>query len=121
MSDKHIALLVEVPAIYTADLDGLREYRGEFESESDWLRNCIRAETSVVRLRLEISGEKDSDVVEVWGAIREAQLVEPSVGYEPGGAVTDEQLREHGEHKLLRDERACEWCMTSPEALRDED
>ena len=113
---RHVALLVEVPVIFTEDLDDLREYRGEFESESEWLQNCIRI-GGPVRLRVEIAGEKDSEVVEVWGHIREAQLVEPSRGY--GGDepyLTDEQLEQHGQHKLLRDEHACEWCMTCPEA-----
>ena len=71
---KHVALLIEVPVIFTEDLDDLREYRGEFESESDWLLNCIRIDGGPVRLRVEISGEKDSEVVEVWGCVREAQL-----------------------------------------------
>jgi hypothetical protein len=108
--------LIEIPVIYTADLDALREYRGEFESESDWLLNCIRMD-GPVRLRGEVAGEKDSEVAEVWGMIREAQLVEPGRGYS-SGKLTDEQLQEHGQHKLLRDERACEWCMTNPEACR---
>ena len=116
--DKHIALVIEVPVIYTADLDALREYRDDFESESDWLLNCIRM-GGPVRLRCEVEGEKDSEIVEVWGSVREAKLVEPSRGYGNGPHLTDEQLREHGEHKLLRDEGACEWCMTCPEACRD--
>lgn len=118
MSRQTVALLVEIPVIYTDDLDDLREYRGDFESESDWLLNCIRV-GGPVRVRAEVEGEKDSEVIEVWGHIREAQLVEPSRGYGPGEALTNEQLQEHGQHKLLRDERACEWCMTNSEALRD--
>lgn len=118
---RHIALLIEVPVIFTEDLDDLREYRGEFESESDWLQNCIRV-SGPVRLRVEIEGEKDSEVVEVWGHVREAHLVEPSRGY--GGDepyLTDEQLEQHGQHKLLRDERACEWCATCSEAMEEDD
>ena len=115
---RHVALLVEIPAIYTDDLESLREYQGEYESESDWLLGCIRL-TNPVRLRAEVDGEKDSEVVEVWGSIREARLVEPGRGYDLGEPhLTDDQLRKHGEHKLLRDERACEWCMTDGEALR---
>jgi hypothetical protein len=106
---KHIAFLVEIPAIYTDDIDGLREYRGEFESESDFLSNCI-GEPRVVRLRTEVAGDKDSDVTEVWGIVREVQLVEPGRGYGPSPTLTDEQLAENG-HKLMRDERACEWCQ----------
>lgn len=115
---KHVAYLIEVPAIYTDDLDEMREYRDEFESESDWLLNCVRT-GGPVRLRVEIDGEKDSEVVEVWGYIREAQLVEPGRGYEPGGVLTDEQIAKNGQ-RLMRDERACEWCMTCPEACDDQ-
>lgn len=115
---KHVVLEVEIPAIYTADLDDLREYRDDFESESEWLLNCIRI-GGPVRLRVEVEGEKDSEVTEVWGHIREARLVEPGRGYGGAGQLTDEQLKDHGQHKLLRDERACEWCMTGSEALRD--
>lgn len=118
-ADKHVALLIEVPVIYTDDLDDLREYRDEFETESDWLLDCIRV-GGPVRLRVENEGEKDSEVIEVWGGIREASLVDPSRGYETGEPhLTDDQLREHGEHKLLRDERACDWCATNLQALRD--
>ena len=97
---KHVVLEVEVPVIYTADLDDLREYRDEFDSESDWLLNCIRV-GGPVRLRLEVEGEKDSEVVEVWGDVRAAKLVDPAPG------LADESLREHGKHRLLarEDER----------------
>lgn len=105
--DKHVALVIEIPAIYTADLDELRQY-GEHDTESDFLLNCI-GQPSVVRLRVELSGEKDGKVQEVWGLVREAQLVEPSVGYVPGGTLTDEQLADNGT-ALMRDEDACEWC-----------
>lgn len=118
---KHIALLVELPSLFTDDLDDYREYKSEFETESDWLENCI-AVSGPVRLRVQVSGEKESDVVEVWGDIREVQLVDPSRGYsvdEP--ALTEDQLAKNGSH-LLRDENACEWCMTCPEACdRDDD
>lgn len=102
-AEQHVALLIEVPMIYTDDLDGMREYRGEFESESDWLLNCI-ATGGPVRLRLEVTGDKDSDVNEVWGYIREAQLVEPSRGYEVSGHLTDEQLEEHGSRLMPDDD-----------------
>ena len=116
--DQHVALLIELPSIYTADLKDLSEYRDDFETESDWLLNCVRVE-GPVRLRVEVAGEKDSEVIEVWGHIREAELVEPSRGYNANGHLTWEQLEEHGKHRLLRDERACEWCMADSESLLD--
>lgn len=101
---------VEVPAIYTADLEDLREYKDHFDSESDWLLNCL-GEPGICRLRVEISGEKDSEVVEVWGQIRGARLAEPGRGYGDGSRrLTDDQLAESGGFKLMRDEDSCEWC-----------
>lgn len=108
LSAKHIAFLVEVPAIYTADIDELRVVEGDFDSESDFLSNCM-GEPGVVRLRTEISGEKDSEIVEVWGHIREVLLVEPSRGYGGNPKLADEQLEQEG-WNLLRDE-GCEWCQ----------
>lgn len=105
---KHLALVIELPDTYTADIDGLREYQDEMP-ESDFLLNCV-GEPSIVRVRMEIAGEKDSDVVEVWGHVREAKLVEPSRGYGPGPVLTGEQLAQNG-WKLTRDEDACEWCQ----------
>lgn len=99
---KHIVFEVEVPVIYTADLDDLREYRGSFETESDWLMNCIRA-TGICRLRTEIEGEKDSSIEEVWGHIRAVRLESPGRGYGSEPHLTDEQLAEHG-WKLVPDE-----------------
>jgi hypothetical protein len=107
LSAKHIAFLVEVPGIHTDDIDGLREVEWEFDSESDFLSNCV-GEPGVVRLRAEVSGEKDSEVVEVWGHVREVSLVDPSRGYGGDPHLTDAQLDENG-WKLLRDE-GCEWC-----------
>jgi hypothetical protein len=93
---KHYGFLVEVPALHTADLDELRKVDAEWETESEFLLNCC-GEPSIVRMRMEISGEKDSEVVEVWGYVRQAQLVEPSRGYESAQPhLTDEQLAEHG-------------------------
>ena len=116
MSAKHLALQVELPAVYTADIEGLREFQGD-ATESEFLLNCV-GEPSVVRIRMEVSGEKDSCVVEVWGHIRDAKLVEPSRGYEPGTALTDEQLAENGV-RLLRDERGYEWCQVPGDAPED--
>lgn len=111
-SPKHLVFEIEMPDVYTADIEGLREYRGEFESESDFIRNCIGAEGGVVRVRLEISGEKDSDVVEIWGHIRDARLVDPSRGYEGGDSLLNgDQVAAHGV-RLMRDayDHGCEWC-----------
>jgi hypothetical protein len=114
-AEKHLALVIELPCMYTDDIDGLREFKFD-ATESDFLLNTV-GEPSVVRLRMEISGEKDSEVVEVWGYVREAQLVEPSRGYGDGPKLTDEQLSEQGGYKLMRDEDACEWCQFyEPEA-----
>ena len=113
---KHLALQVELPAVYTADIEGLREFVGDFTTEGEFLLNCV-GEPSVVRVRMEISGEKDSDVVEVWGYVRDAALVEPSVGYGPDETLTDEQLAENGA-RLLRDERGCEWCRVPADPPR---
>lgn len=112
---RHLALLIEVPGIYTDDIiegGDLREYLDEHESESDFILNCIGS-PGVVRVRVELSGEKDSTIVEVWGSVREATLVEPSRGYradEPH--LTDNQLAEQGDN-LMRDENelCCEWCQ----------
>ena len=86
---------IEVPSIYTADLESLREYQKHFASESEWLLNCI-GEPHVCRLRVEVSGEKDSSVEEVWGSIRSARLAAPSRGYGDGSHLTEEQLAKHG-------------------------
>jgi hypothetical protein len=110
---QHLVLAIEIPAVFTADIvEGgrLREYVGDFDSESDFILNSI-GEPGIVRVRMEISGDKDSEVVEVWGSVREARLVEPSRGYGDGPELTDEQLAEYGGHKFLRDEDACEWCV----------
>lgn len=109
MSSKHLALVIELPDTYTDDIEGLREYKDD-DSESDFLLNCI-GEPSIVRVRMEISGEKDSEIVEVWGSVREAMLVEPGRGYGDGPHLTGTQLAEHGGYKLMRDEDACEWCQ----------
>lgn len=114
-ADKHLALVIELPCMYTDDLDELREFGDPDGSESDFILNCC-GEPRVVRLRMEIMGEKDSSIVEVWGHVREAQLVEPGRGY---GAyddphLTDDQLADVGS-KLLRNERGCEWCQAPEE------
>ena len=118
--ERHIALLIEVPAIYTADIDELREFKSDEETESEFLYSVI-GEPNVARVRVEISGEKDSEIQEVWGHVREVQLVEPSRGYERGDAcLTDQQLQANGD-KLMRDERACEWCQHHDAEPEEED
>lgn len=110
-SVKHLALLIELPDTYVDDIEGLcADYRDEFDSESEFILNCI-GEPSIVRVRMGISGEKDGEVVEVWGHVREAQLVERGRGYGPAPHLTGEQLAEYGGYKLTRDEDACEWCQ----------
>lgn len=113
MTEKHLALLIELPDTYVADvIDGgnLREYIDGFDTESEFLLNCI-GEPGVVRVRMEIAGEKDSEVIEVWGHVREARLVDPGLGYGDGPHLTGEQLADVGGYKLMRDEDACEWCQ----------
>lgn len=49
-------------------------------------------------------------------SVREASLADPSRGYGEGPTLTDEQLAEHGQHELLREEAGCEWCR-HPDAI----
>lgn len=97
---RHLALLIELPSCYTDDVEEYREYERDFASESEWLLN-LYGEPSVVRLRMEVSGEKDSSVEEVWGSIVEARLIPQSPGFDDGG-LTEAQLAAHG-WKLLPD------------------
>lgn len=60
----------------------MREFGAHHDTESDFLLDVARLELQAVRLRVKISGEKSSSVEEVWGLIREAQLVEPSASDE---------------------------------------
>lgn len=110
-SGKHIVFEVEVPSIYTDDIDALREVCGsDFESESEFLLNTL-GEPGVCRLRIRVSGEKDSSVEEVWGYIRGVRLDEPSRGYETDEPhLTEAQCAENGDD-LVRDEDACNWCQ----------
>lgn len=105
-ADLRVVLEIELPALYTDDLDDLREYRGEHESESDWLMNCIGEPGPSCRVRVEISGEKEGSVQEVWGLVRGARLVEPSPG-------VDEEFLQRNGFKLLNDGDGCEWCEFS--------
>lgn len=103
---KHLVFEVEVPGFYLGDVDEMREFQGD-ASESDFLLDLC-GEPGVVRIRMEIGGDKDSSVVEVWGSIRAARLAEPSKGYEAREPhLTDEQLAANG-WKLMRLDRGCE-------------
>jgi hypothetical protein len=122
MAEKHLALLIELPATYVADIiEGgtLNEYRDDFDTDSAFILNCV-GEPGVVRVRMEISGEKDGEVVEVWGHVREASIVDAGRGYGNGPHLTDEQLADAGGYTLMRDEDACEWCQFHEPPATDE-
>lgn len=101
--EKIVVFEVAVPAIYTADLANPDEFlaatKADFESESEWLLNCLGDVGGGCRLRLEVVGEKDGEVQEVWGDIRGARLVDAGPNDEPWKNP-----------RLLRDEDSCEWC-----------
>jgi hypothetical protein len=109
VSDKeiptHVFLTIELPAFYTADmLEGgfLAPYRSEWDSESEFILNCL-GEPGIVKLRTEISGEKEGDVIEVWGSIRSASLGPATRGYGPGPHLTEEQLEAAASYALNPD------------------
>jgi hypothetical protein len=83
---KHLVLAIELPSFYTADLDlaELRQFAGPDQSDSEILHGCI-GEPGVVRLITEISGEKDSEVIEALGRVRTVSLEEPTPGVTPDG------------------------------------
>lgn len=87
---KSLALAIELPSFYTADIDVERERREFFDSDAPdsdiILGHC--GEPGVVHLTMEVSGEKDSEVIDVLGVVCEASLREPS-------GVTTEYLEEH--------------------------
>lgn len=104
MGARRIVLEIELPSMYVDDLDDLREYRDHFDSDSEWLMNCIGEPGPACRLRVPIHGEKDGSTVEVWGHVIGAKLQEQSA---PN--VDEKWLAEQG-WELLRDEDSCEWC-----------
>ena len=110
MNEKHIALEIELPNTYTADLDSLREYRGHYQSESDWLLSCLGDPGPACRLRVEASGEKGGEVQEVWGVVKAAKLVDP----------TPNHAEFQADWRLLRDEDSCEWCDYDRNAVPSE-
>lgn len=105
MNERFVVLEIEVPVIHTGDLEELREFKHPDQSESEWLGNCLGLEESACRVRVEISGEKDSDVGEFWGNIRAVRLAAPS-----HPEITHDWLDQRAANKLLRDENSCEWC-----------
>jgi hypothetical protein len=96
---EHLVLEVELPAMYVSDIENLREFKQEGESESDFLLNSI-GEPSVVSLTTEISGEKEGSVVTIWGQVRGASLRPAGRGYGDGPHLTDEQLEQAASVRL---------------------
>lgn len=88
---KHLVLAVEVPSFFTKDIDIAAE-RAEFFADSSISDAEIllghMGQPGLVKLTMEVSGEKDSDIIEVLGDVRSATLEEPSPG------LTDDGLRE---------------------------
>ena len=87
---KHLMLAIELPSFYTEDIDIDRERREFFDddaSDSDIILGLC-GEPVVVHLTMEVSGEKDSEVIDVLGLVCEASLREAS-------GVTTEYLEEH--------------------------
>jgi hypothetical protein len=110
---KHLKLAIELPTFYTADIDVERERREFFDddaSDSDIiLGHC--GEPGVVHLTMEVSGEKDSEVIDVLGVVSEASLCEPS-------GVTTEYLEEHAWKLRIDQDEAIEAAVRR---LRRED
>lgn len=101
---KHLVFAIEVPAFYTEDIDVEQERRDFYDdSKSDSeiiLGHC--GEPNLVRLTMEVSGEKDSEVIDVLGEIREASLQDPSPG------VTYESLQEYADKLQVEQDEAIE-------------
>ena len=108
MSDEtptHVFLTIELPSFYTDDMvEGgeLWPYLSEFDSESDFILDAM-GQPSIVKLRTEVSGEKEGDVIEVWGAVHSASLGPASRGYGPGPHLTMEQLEASASYDLNPD------------------
>jgi hypothetical protein len=96
MSDKqptHVFLTIEIPSLYVEDMlpgGALYEFRGEHDSESDFILDCC-GRPEIVKLRTETEGEKEGSVIEVWGSVRSASLGPATRGYGPG-PLTEDQL-----------------------------
>lgn len=93
--DRHLVLSIEIPAFYTEDIDieAIRRdcFEGSGMSDSEILLNHI-GEPGLVRLVMEISGEKEGDVVDVLGCVR-AWKLQPD----------QDELIEHAVRKLRRE------------------
>ncbi len=122
-SGKHWALLVEIPAWLSDDAEEAlaTEFFGESgDTASDFLQDYVLGLSSVVRIRVELCGGKEADVVESFGYVREVQLVEPSRGFGSETHLTDRQLDEESGTgaRLLRERKGCEWCTDHKAAER---
>jgi hypothetical protein len=92
---KHIVLEIEVPSIYVEDVEKLYEELGGeriFDDKSEFILNTI-GEPGPCIISTEVSGEKDSDVITVWGRIRGAHLIDAT-------GETEEHLEEIAGYKL---------------------
>lgn len=107
MSERHIVLSIEIPAMGDATCDWIDKLRKELDgeiigdSDSDFILNCL-GEPRICKVTTEVSGEKDSDVIEVWGSIRSASIEPASKGYGPG-PLTEDQLEANAGYKLNPD------------------
>lgn len=90
---KHCFLTIEIPSLYVDDIEDLREYAAPEATDSEHILNCI-GEPSGCKLTFEVSGEKGSDVVTVWGCVDSAEVRAASVRYGMGGHLTEEQISE---------------------------
>ena len=85
---RHVVFAVEVPVLYTEDIDIEAERREYFQgsgmSDSEILLGRL-GEPDLVKLTTEVSGEKDSEVIEVLGVIRCASLEKPTPGLDNDG------------------------------------
>lgn len=103
---RNIVLTVEVPAMDKATVqyvEGLRDELGlsPGESESSFILNCL-GEPGICKLTTEVSGEKEGDIITVWGSIRSASIQPASRGY-GSGHLTEEELEENASCALNPD------------------
>jgi len=112
MAGKHVVFAIEVPAMYTEDIDIERDrrefYDGSSMSDSDILLGYF-GEPSLVKLTTEVSGEKDSDVIEVLGVIRSASLEDATEDDDDLQEIAhklqpeQDEAIEHAVHRLRRE------------------
>lgn len=88
---KHLVLSIELPSFYTEDINIEAERRDYFQgsgiSDSEILLGHV-GDPGLVKLTMEVSGEKYSEVIETLGMVRTASLMTPTPG------LTDEDLDE---------------------------